>query len=74
MNIDWWEYEEDDDLASIFCEGCQKYSNVRWEDVGIGGYEYWGGRGVDHQWILVTDCCREEVKKGELGEQTFNHR
>lgn len=65
MNIDWIAYEEDD-AAQVYCEACEEFTSVRWADEGIGGYEYWGGKGVDHRWVLVTDCCREEVKKEEL--------
>ena len=35
-------------------------------DEGIGPYEYWGSRGVDHQWVAVCPHCGEYVEEGNL--------
>jgi hypothetical protein len=30
---------------------------VRYEDDGIGAFEYWGDKGVDEKWVAYTECC-----------------
>lgn len=35
-------------------------------DEGIGAYEYWGSRGVDHHWVAVCPDCGEYVEEGSL--------
>lgn len=52
-----------------FCAECKNNCIGIWEDVGIGGYEYWGQKGVDVRWAYMSNCCEAEViKNGQLYE------
>jgi hypothetical protein len=44
-----------------YCSECKQECEVKWEDVGIGGYEYAGAPGVDIQWSASSVCCGAEV-------------
>lgn len=46
------------------CEGCGRECDIVDVDYGIGSYEYWGFRGVHHQYAPGSSCCGEEVFKG----------
>ena len=39
-------------------------------DEGIGPYEFWGAKGVHHDWIPVCDECGEEMTEFEEGPFT----
>lgn len=40
------------------CPGCGELDpTCKWEDFGIGTYEYWGFVGVDRHLEWVTRCC-----------------
>jgi hypothetical protein len=41
---------------TAWCCGCEKNVTVERRDHGIGAYEYWGSRGVHHDW---QDTCTE---------------
>lgn len=32
--------------------------------MGIGPYEFWGARGVHHDWQMLSPCCEAEVVPG----------
>lgn len=38
---------------------------VKWEDHGIGAYEYWGARGYDSQMRPVCPECDETLENVE---------
>ncbi len=65
MNVDRFELYEDD-TAQVECPVCHEITTVRVIDDGIGFYEFWGDKGLDKKFILVTSCCNEEVRKEEL--------
>lgn len=44
-----------------FCTECKQECDVRYEDEGIGAYEYWGDKGVDTKWVGYSDCCEADV-------------
>jgi len=46
---------------------CPEHGNVKakWEDHGIGVYEYWGAKGVDTQWVAVCSECDEVLENVE---------
>ncbi|MFA5543042.1 MAG: hypothetical protein WDA47_04660 [Bacilli bacterium] len=50
-----------------YCNFCKKETEIAWEDVGIGPYEYWGGKGVDFRVVPICSECGEEVD-----EKTIN--
>jgi hypothetical protein len=33
-------------------------------DLGIGPYEFWGDRGVHHDWQTVSPCCHAKIVEG----------
>jgi hypothetical protein len=46
---------------TLYCGYCKHACGVKWEDHGIGPYEYWGARGVDSQIVAVSDCCADAI-------------
>jgi hypothetical protein len=40
-----------------FCVHCKQECDIKWEDEGIGGYEYWGATGVDKKIVGSSQCC-----------------
>ena len=51
---DWW------------CLACRQKCHVKQVDNGIGPYEYWGAKGVHHDYMLESRCCDSEVVDYEL--------
>lgn len=67
-------YKEIELLVGLWIEVAADFE-ASWVDNGIGGYEFWGARGVHHDWCwevdnvepLTLNCdllseCREHVK------------
>jgi hypothetical protein len=63
-------YDEDDDRYEDFsndgpdidqgsgiCSSCGRPCTAVMVDEGIGPYEYWGSRGVHHDYQIESDCC-----------------
>ena len=48
-----------------YCKYCEEDVEVYWVDNGIGAYEYWGARGVDHKWEPVCHQCGEYMEDFE---------
>lgn len=46
-----------------FCSGCHEECSGKWEDIGIGVYEFWGQKGSDVQMTYMSTCCEAEVIK-----------
>lgn len=46
------------------CDCCGKYTRAAWRDMGYGAYEYWGARGVHHDWCWVSPCCDADIVEG----------
>ena len=46
------------------CESCGTECSAVMQDEGIGDYEYWGSRGVHHDWVEVSPCCGAAVVDG----------
>jgi len=46
---------------------CPEHGQVpaKWEDHGIGAYEYWGSKGIDTQWVAVCPFCGEVLENVE---------
>jgi len=42
------------------CSDCGKESTAKVIDEGIGSYEYWGANYVDHDYVVVSECCEAE--------------
>ena len=47
-------------LIDCICSECGKESFARVTDEGIGPYEYWGQRSVQHYWVVSSLCCGAE--------------
>lgn len=47
------------------CSECKNHSAFKRVDDGIGSYEYWGARGVHHDYHWYSECCEVEPE-GEL--------
>lgn len=47
--------------AQEICMSCGDECREARVDFGIGPYEYWGDRGVHHDYANVSDCCEAEV-------------
>ena len=50
-----------DDVSGGICTGCGCACGGKVVDEGIGSYEYWGFRGSDHDYVVVSDCCEEPI-------------
>ena len=55
------DYEEGE---SGICDCCGEPCTATEQDFGIGPYEFWGDRGVHHDWRYVSPCCSAEVVPG----------
>lgn len=54
----------DDDGVSGICESCGMPCDSKTVDDGIGPYEYWGAKGVHHDYYQASDCCGAEIAEG----------
>jgi hypothetical protein len=45
--------------VTTYCGSCGKECSFKTVDNGIGGYEFWGQRGVHCDYALETSCCGE---------------
>ena len=54
--------------VQYYCCECKEACSVRWEDEGIGSYEYWGAKGIDVDWQAYSDCCDASVTDEDPGE------
>jgi hypothetical protein len=57
VEVDWDEELLEEDLVELIADVISETAqlDVRWVDEGIGGYEYWGARGVDVNWCTEVD-------------------
>lgn len=58
------EYDPDDysdTLETGFCTDCGKECRIILIDEGIGSYEYWGQKGVHHDYRRASYCCEADV-------------
>lgn len=55
---------EPEDLPHGICDECGEECTAIVTDMGIGSYEYWGAKGVHHDWAVVSPCCEAEVVEG----------
>jgi len=46
------------------CSCCGEECETHRADDGIGPYEYWGFRGVNHDYYEASNCCGEHVVEG----------
>ena len=49
----------------MFCGECKKECSPIIVDFGIGPYEFWGGKFVDTNEQIVSDCCEAEIFEDE---------
>lgn len=52
---------DDEEAPEGWCESCGKPCYGVRVDYGIGPYEYWGYKGVDHDYGYASDCCKEPI-------------
>jgi hypothetical protein len=65
-------YDPEDDVEHThgWCSDCGKECSSTQIDEGIGPYEFWGARGVHHDWVTVSDCCEAEIlESNPTGEE-----
>lgn len=48
----------------IICDCCGHLAEETTVDMGIGAYEFWGARGVHHDYQTVSRCCEAEIVEG----------
>lgn len=65
------------DRGRMYCVGCKAWVLPVERDHGIGSYEYWGCRGVHHEWHTECPDCDgeallefEPVDEPEINETT----
>lgn len=46
------------------CNNCGMACEAEIQDQGIGPYEFWGSRGVHHDWVEASPCCSASVVEG----------
>ena len=44
-----------------YCDNCGLPCFGVEHDEGIGAYEYFGAKGVDHRYVFLSDCCEAEI-------------
>jgi hypothetical protein len=49
---------------SGICSECGEECTGVAVDEGIGAYEFWGAKGVQHDWRWASPCCEAEVVYG----------
>lgn len=52
-------------MKMLICEQCNHECGTKEIDIGIGGYEYWGFKGVDSRKVEVSDCCEADYHESE---------
>ena len=62
------DYDEPYDATIYYCTNCKEECDLRYEDEGIGAYEYWGATGVNEKWEAYSDCCDAFVTTEMPGE------
>ena len=55
-----------------YCICCGVITVPKWQDIGIGPYEFWGDRGVDVDWQLVSPCCSSDMEELKYCEECGN--
>ena len=48
----------------MICDCCGHEAEPVKVDMGIGPYEFWGARGVHHDYQTVTKCCEVNAVDG----------
>lgn len=48
-------------MTDGFCSECGEPANGKWEDNGIGSYEYFGARGHHVDWRWGSECCGADM-------------
>jgi len=46
----------------MYCNCCEEEVRAVQVDHGIGSYEYWGSKGVHHDWRWCCPTCGEELE------------
>lgn len=46
-----------------YCNTCKTRVPIKWEDWGIGAYEFWGQKGTNHDWIAVCPECGDDLER-----------
>jgi hypothetical protein len=69
-------YDELPDVETGICTCCGQPCDVVTVDHGIGSYEYWGARGVHHDYHPGSSCCEADVaEEGDVVvDVTTHHR
>lgn len=55
---------DQEDMAEGICADCGHACRATVIDNGIGAYEFWGARGVHHDYQQASPCCEAEVVEG----------
>ena len=50
---------------TYICSDCGNPCEPIVIDTGIGGYEFWGQRGIDSHKEVLSNCCQASVKNEE---------
>jgi hypothetical protein len=50
-----------EEVPEGWCEDCGQPCYGELHDDGIGPYEYWGCKGIDHRYVFLSDCCEAEI-------------
>lgn len=53
-----------EDMPHGICDSCGDSCSATMQDMGIGSYEFWGSRGVHHDWQALSPCCSANVVEG----------
>lgn len=64
MNAHDEQYEpgmNDEETPEGYCDDCALPCYGVLVDEGIGAYEFWGQRGVHHDYVYKSNCCNAEI-------------
>jgi hypothetical protein len=68
MSYDPRDHDYDYPVEYGICEDCWQECQIVSVDYGIGAYEYWGAKGVHHDYGAGSSCCEAEVFEGGCKE------
>lgn len=53
---------------TYYCSECGEECQGKWENQGIGPYEFWGQKGNDVRMVFVSDCCSADLQDEDGNE------
>lgn len=59
-------------IGTAFCSVCNETTSVVSIDYGIGSYEFWGHKSINHDWGAECSECGERIPMKDVTEVEDN--